>query len=316
MTLQRVFGSVGSFPDRVQMRDVPVQVVAMCDYTMSAPSDPNQLQMVMTANVTRAVREVILRRMGTGEITFRHLGTGDTAAMVPEIIGAAGLAQYGVNINSIAMSFGIDGHAPPPLPGEGGMQQQAPQQQAQPQHDVGKGTFDLGGGAQLRVKINGMSPENYAKNKASQMIWGWIIGAIIIVTMLLVGLGFGVYVWMQAKDSGSSATNAAAAAAASWDGKSEFNCGGNDNVTLSGVKATAGVNAGGNCQLKLTGVTIAAPVPIQAGANAKITMTGGSINGSTNSVVALGNSKVDLVGVAVTGKVKSLGGAKVTGAPQ
>jgi hypothetical protein len=182
------------------------------------------------------------------------------------------------------------------------------------QHDLAKGTFDLGGGAQLKVKINGMSPENFAKNKASQMIWGWIIGAIIIVVMLLVLGGFGIYVWMQAR-SGGATGNAKAATAAAWDGKSAFECGGVDVVALSGVKATAGVKAAGNCQLTLTGVSITAPVAIEAGGNAKVVMTGGSITASTNSVQATGNAHVDIVGATVSGKSKSSGNAKVTGAP-
>ena len=63
---------------------------------------------------------------------------------------------------------------------------------------------------------------------------------------------------------------AKAAAAAKWDGKTTFECGGNDIVALNGVTATAGVKAAGNCQLTMTGVNITAPVAIEAGANAKV----------------------------------------------
>jgi hypothetical protein len=151
---------------------------------------------------------------------------------------------------------------------------------------------------------------------ASEMIWGWIIGAVVVGPMLLTAIGFGiyVYVYVAAEDPGAG-TSAKAAAAAKWDGKSTFQCGGNDAVTISGVTAKAGVVAGGNCQLTLANVSITAPVAIEASANAKVRMTGGSISAATSSVVASGASKVDLVGTKVTGKAKTSGAAKVTGAP-
>ena len=58
-----------------------------------------------------------------------------------------------------------------------------------PQHNLGAGTFDMGGGQQLHVKINGKTPENYLKDKASSMIWGWIIGAVILGIVVLTFVG-------------------------------------------------------------------------------------------------------------------------------
>jgi hypothetical protein len=299
----QIGGPIGPFLDHVQQRQVPVDVFATCDYMAQAPNP--QLDQHVQMQMLRAIRDVIGRKMHTRELTFRHLGTGDIAGAIPEIVAASGLAQNGVQVGNLAMSFGIDGHPPqPPKP-------QAPRG---PQDDLGKGTFDLGGGAQLRVKINGMTPENYAKNEVSKMVWGWIIGAVIIGLMVVIGLGFGIYVYAQAKDSGTGGASATAAAAGKWDGKSTFECGGNDQVTLTGVTATAGVKAGGNCVLLLTGVNITAPIAIDAEGNAKVTMTGGSITASTNSVVAGANAHVDLVGTKVSGKVKASGAAKVTGA--
>jgi hypothetical protein len=255
----------------------------------------------------RAIRDVIGRKMERQEISFRHLGTGDVASVVPEIIAASGLQQNGIGVGNLSMAFGIDGHAPqPPAP------QAQPQQ---PAHNMAAGTFDMGDGHQLQVKINGKTPEGYLKDKASSMIWGWIIGAVIIGIMVLTGIGFGIYVYVAAKNTSSPAGAAKAAAAAKWDGKSTFECGGNDIVALSGVTATAGVSAAGNCQLTLTGVNITAPVAIEAAGNAKVVMTGGSITASTNSVVASANAKVDVVGTKVSGKTKSSGGAKITGVP-
>jgi hypothetical protein len=304
MTVQ-IAGPIGPFLDSVQARQVDVVVMATCDYAPTGPvADPAQLDQHVQMQLLRAIREVVGRKMETRTLTFRHLGTGDVAAIVPEIIAVSGLQQNGIGIGNLAMAFGIDGHAPqPPRP--------AP---AAPRNDMAAGKFDLGDGHQLRVKIDGKTPENFLKDKASSMIWGWIIGAVIIGIMVLTAVGFGIYVYVVAK-SPSAGTSAKAAAAARWDGKSTFECSGNDVVALAGVTATAGVKAGGNCQLTLTGVNITAPVGIEASANAKVIMTGGSITASTSSVVASAAAKVDLVGTKVSGKAKTSGAAKVTGVP-
>ena len=168
------------------------------------------------------------------------------------------------------------------------------------------------------MKINGKTPENYLKDKASSMIWGWIIGAVILGLVLLTFVGVGIYVYVVANDSSSPVDGKAQKAAAAWDGTSTFECKGNDKVTLSGVTATVSdtaIRAGGNCQLTLVNVKLTAPVGIEAAANAKVTMTGGSITASTNSVVASAAANVTLTGTQVTGKSKKSGAAKITGAP-
>ncbi len=308
MTVQ-IAGPIGPFLDNVQQRQVDVMVMATCEVAPSGPvPDPAQLDQHVQAQLLRAIRDVIGRKMQNQEMTFRHLGTGDVGSVVPEIIAASGLQQNGIGVGNLSMAFGIDGRPPQPAPG-------GPQQAQQPQHNLAAGTFDMGGGHQLEVQINGKTPEGYLKDKASSMIWGWIIGAVIIGIMVITGIGFGIYIYIAAKDTSSPAGAAKAAAAAKWDGKSTFECGGNDIVALNGVTATAGVKAGGNCQLTLTGVNITAPIGIEAGANAKVTMTGGSITASGNSVVASAGAKVDLVGTKVTGKSKTSAGAKITGAP-
>ena len=183
------------------------------------------------------------------------------------------------------------------------------------QHNLAAGTFDMGGGQQMQVEINGKTPEGYLKDKASSMIWGWIIGAVIIGLMVLGGIGLGIYIYLQAKNPGGGAK--AGGAAAQWDGKSTLDCKGNDVMTLVGVKANVSgtaIKASGNCQLTMTGVDITASVGIEASASAKVTMTGGSITATTNSVVASAAAKVDCVGTKVTGKSKVSNAAKITGA--
>ncbi len=305
MTVQ-IAGSIGPFLDNVQQRQVAVMVMATCEVAPSGPvSDPSQLDQHVQMQLLRAIRDVIGRKMESQEMTFRHLGTGDVAAAVPEIIAASGLQQNGIGVGNLAMAFGIDGHPP----------HVAPAPPAGAQHNLAAGTFDMGGGQELHLKIDGKTPEGYLKDKASSMIWGWIIGAVIIGIMLITGIGFGIYIYVAAKDTSSPASAAKAAAAAKWDGKSTFECGGNDIVAIHGVTATAGVKAAGNCQLTMTEVNITAPVGIEAGANAKVVMTGGSITASGNSVVASASAKVDLVGTKVSGKSRSSAAAKITGAP-
>ena len=306
-------GSIGPFLDNVQRRQVPVVVIGTCEYAASGPSaNPAQLEDHVRLQLFRAIRDVVGQKMADGELTFRHLGTGTSPLSYREIIAASGLEQSGVRVGNLSMSFGIDGHAPQPLHGAQGTPPVQPPQA--PQHNLAAGTFDMGGGQQLRVKINGQTPENYLKNKASGMIWGWVIGAVIVGLMVLSLVGVGIYVYVVARDS-SGGAGAKMAAAATWDGKSTFECSGNDSVALTGVTATAGVKAIGNCHLTLTSVSITAPVAIEASGNAKVTMTGGSITASTSSVVASGNAGVELVGTKVIGKSKTSGGAKVTGVP-
>lgn len=194
---------------------------------------------------------------------------------------------------------------PPPGGGYGG---------PQPQNDLAAGRFDLGNGQQLRIKINGQSPENFAKNQVSSMVWGWIIGAAVVGLLLIGGVGFGIYIYFQAKDGGSGVP-AGKPVAATWDGKSPFRCEGNEIVTLSNVNATAGVTADSNCQVTLNNVTINAPVAITANMNAKVNVVGGSVTGTTNAAVASMNGVITFTGTKVTGKTKKEMNGKIIGAP-
>lgn len=310
MTTVRFGGPVGSFLDRVQQRAVPVVVFATCEYRERSPSaDPAQVEPYVQRQILQAIKVVVAQKMETGELTFRHLGTANLGTIMPEILAASGLEQRGIQVGTLSLAFGIDGH-PPQAPQN--VPAAAPPAAAPqtPQHDVAAGTFNLGGGHQLRVKIDGRTPENFLEYKASQKVWGWIIGAVIVGLMVLTLVGVGIYVFFVVKSSAGPS-----ASAAKWDGKSTFECGGNDVVVLTSVTATAGVRAGGNCSLTMTGVSITAPVAIEAAGNATVLVTGGSIMGSTNSVVASANAKVDLMGTKVSGKAKASAGAKITGAP-
>ena len=68
------------------------------------------------------------------------------------------------------------------------------------------------------------------------MIWGWVIGGIILVVAVLLLGGIGLYAYVNR----NATSSAAASAAAKWDGKTPFTCAGNDDIAISGV--TAGVS--------------------------------------------------------------------------
>jgi len=174
----------------------------------------------------------------------------------------------------------------------------------------------IGGGVNLKLNTGKM--ERDLKNKVSQVIWGWIIGAIIIGTMVVVGVGVGIWVWMQSKDMNASAAGSTAAPkSVTWDGTSPFTCGGLDVVKLEKVKANVAtgtaITAGGNCQLTLVNVDVTAPLPIDASGNAKITMTGGSLKGTPEAIVASANATVTVAGATVNGKTKASGNGKIVG---
>jgi hypothetical protein len=239
-----------------------------------------------------------------------NLFSQESGQLTPVVVSAPG-GGFNPEFNQIfAQNLGF---GPPP---PGAVPRPPPSQQ--PQNNFAQGTFDMGGGNQVKLTVDGKSPENFLKDKASGMIWGWIIGAIIIGVLLLTFIGIGGYVWYVAKNGGGGTASTASGGKVSWDGKSTFECKGNDEVSLTGVKATVtsgpAIRASANCKLSLTGVNITAPIGIEASASAKVDMTGGSITASTSSVVASNAAEVSLVGTKVTGKVQKSGAAKVSGA--
>lgn len=154
--------------------------------------------------------------------------------------------------------------------------------------------------------------------KISGCIWGLVIGGIILVAFI----GVGIFIWWKVSEAmpGGSASTAparTAGKATAWDGRSTFECAGSDVVKLEGVTANlasgTAIKAGANCQLTLVNMTITAPVVIDAAGNAKVTVTGGSLQGSTNSIVAGANAQVTVTGAKVTGKTKSSANGKITG---
>ena len=174
-------------------------------------------------------------------------------------------------------------------------------------HIPGMTSFDVG---TKGVSVDGGRLQRNVEKKIKDKISGFFFGLAILGVMLVVVLGVGLYVWL----SWDKKPDAGSATAAKWDGKSTYECM-NGNVKLEGVTANAGVKASGNCVLALVNVKITAPVAVDASGNAKVTVTGGSLSGTTNAVVADGNAHVTVVGAAVSGKAKTSANGKVVGVP-
>lgn len=306
-------GPIGRFPDHVQQRDVDVKVLGSFEYQANQPVD-EQMERWLRAQLMNAVKNVITAKMQSGQLTFRHLGTGQIGMVMPEIMQSLGVEQHGFRVGNIEMRFVIDGHEPPQQqpPGQQQLQQQQPQHVVEA--NIRVAGLNINASSDHGVDTQGL--QNQLKDKAkSQVIW-WGIGCGILFVVGLGVLGLGFYIWRNVKagmESSTSASSPRAAAAAKWDGTSTFNCGGTDAVTLTGVKASAGIEAGGNCQLTLVNCDITAPTGIDAIGNAQVTITGGSINGSTAAVKTSGNAQVTMVGTKVAGKKAATGNSKITG---
>lgn len=153
-------------------------------------------------------------------------------------------------------------------------------------------------------------------NAISGVITSIVIGicAIGVVGCLVCGVGGYVTYAILGGPSASPTLADTTPRLASWDGKSTLKCGGNDRIKVSGVTATIkgiGVDAAGNCQVELVGVTLSADTALRARGNASITVVGGTVTGRTLAVDAGAASEVDLTQATVQGEVKKSGLAKV-----
>ena len=128
---------------------------------------------------------------------------------------------------------------------------------------------------------------------------------------------FSIFRCCETADWASGSAEPGEAKEEKWDGASPFSCGAGDVVKIKGVKASlkkgTAVTAGANCQLELEDVEIEAPIGIQVGASAVVTVKGGSVTGKDAAAKALGNGKIVFKGTKVTGKKEQLGAAKIEG---
>jgi hypothetical protein len=300
-------GEIGPFLDAVQQRQVSVVVAASCKYaSMGASGSAAQIEQQIQGQMLRAIHTVIAPKMASGQLSFKDLGTGNTASIVPEILATSGLGFAGIAVDRLVMTFGIDGHAPAPLPAAA-----APAPIVAPvQHmNVRVGGFNVHASSGGGIDTAGLRNQLVDKAKSQLMWWAFGAGIMLIVVLGLAGLGY--YIWSHA-----SAPPPGAAVAAKWDGKSPLVCAGNSAMTVTGVNATlpgTAITASGTCSLTLVNVEVSGGTAIEAGGNSVVTVQGGQISGSTLAVHAAGNAKVTFAGTKVTGKTQAVALAKITG---
>lgn len=300
-------GPIGPFLDRVQQRQVPVSLHGSCDYTTSfAITDPAGLDNHIRNALLGATHHVISGKMASGQLTFRNLGEGTLGGTEMEIVQATGLAQQGIQLANVVMRFGIDGHPP----------YQPPQPQAQPSQAPEVRAKIRVEGVNINVSSTGgldtKGLGNQLVNKAKSAIL-WYVGFAVLAALIVGGT---IWYLKRTVKKAVEQPSASAAAASKWDGKSPLTCTGSDEVTITGVTAKldgTAVTASGGCKLTLENVDITAPKGIEAGGNAIVTVTGGSITATDMAAQALGNAQVTFKGTKVSGKTKALGGAKITG---
>jgi len=136
--------------------------------------------------------------------------------------------------------------------------------------------------------------------------WGVMIGIAVLVLGVAGAIRF-------ISHSASGGAGAALFSGLMWDGKDTLVCGGNDEITVTGVNANltgTAIEAGGNCHVKIIDSTIKAGTVVDAAGNADVSFQGGSIDGTT-AVDASGNAHVRFNNTKVTGPKKKSGNAKV-----
>jgi hypothetical protein len=288
-------GPIGPFLDRVQQRGVPVNVSGSVDFMTNGPvTDPVGLENHVRNQLLLAIRNVLGQQMATGQLTFRNLGEGTLGGADIEIVNATGLQQQGIQIGNLAMRFAID-NGPP-------------QQEVRAHVHVG--------GVNIKMSSTGGVDTKHLGNQLIAKAKSAVLWYVLFGVLTLAIVGGTIWYLKRTVKKALDQPSATAAVAAKWDGKSALACGGNDEITVSGVTAKltgTAVTAGGNCKLTLDKVDITAPTGIEAGGNAIVTVTGGSITSTDLAAQALGNAKITFTGTKVSGKTKALGGAKITG---
>ncbi len=138
------------------------------------------------------------------------------------------------------------------------------------------------------------------------MYWMLRVGVFVVVGLC----GSGGWAWRHFSGMGIDSE--------SWNGKEPLDCDGNDQIEVSGVKATftsgAAIVASGNCHLTCKDCILKAPVAVRASANAEVILLNGAIEGTDSALTASDNSKIDVRGNAtVVGTTKQTSNAKITG---
>ncbi|MFT3706645.1 MAG: hypothetical protein QM817_03165 [Archangium sp.] len=100
-----------------------------------------------------------------------------------------------------------------------------------------------------------------------------------------------------------------------WDGKSAFECSGNEDLTVENIDTTlpgTAVITDGNCHVKFVNCHFKADTVFELSGNSQIRLEGGTFEGET-AIDASGNSVVRIAGATVTGKRKHRANARIDG---
>ncbi|MBI2892923.1 MAG: hypothetical protein HYY06_05175 [Deltaproteobacteria bacterium] len=151
-------------------------------------------------------------------------------------------------------------------------------------------------------------PERCDSATRSFASWRWTVGMSPIARSTITQ-GCAEAAASLAQMSGTPAAPAGEAAA--WGGQDTLTCSGNDVTRITGVTATLAISpairAGGHCTLELVDCNITAPVVIDAGGHATVTVTGGRISGTQQAVSASGSASVNVSATTVVGTIERRG---------
>ncbi len=113
------------------------------------------------------------------------------------------------------------------------------------------------------------------------------------------------------------ATATHAEVATAWDGTKPFECGGYDDVTLTGVTATldgeVAVSAAGACKLHLVRVHLKGRTAVYTAGHSEVVIDDSKLEGTAIALKATGGSHVVLHRDVFVGPVQRHGGATIDG---
>jgi hypothetical protein len=322
----QVGGRIGPFQDPTSGRSLGGTVQGTFTYEMTHGGDPNAVMPQLQGMLIHGLNQVIAQKLASQQVAIPTIA-GSLPYFQNEVFAASGAHSVGAQLTGMSLQvemenpYAVQPHAgplpPDPIQATKNAFAQAAQDRLDPRNYEVKAKFNVGGfkiGASSKDGLDTDSLGEQAVDKAKSTVIWWAIGCVVILFVVALLGGIGVYAYMEMV-GGSSAT---AAKAESWDGKTPFSCGGNDKVTITNVNAKlasgTAINAGANCEAQLVNVTIDAPIAISALGSAKVTVKGGSVTGSEFAAKALGaNAQITFQGTAVSGKTQALGGAKIVG---
>lgn len=105
-----------------------------------------------------------------------------------------------------------------------------------------------------------------------------------------------------------------------WDDETTWTCTGNESRTIEGItkKFTTpdlvAIEAGGSCQLRIVDCDLTAAFPVKAYGNATVTIVGGRIAGTQQSLQAIGNGRIVVEGATIEGpEPGTMGNGRIEG---